>query len=206
MLAERRELLRRALVLGYFTVAWNVVEGVVAVVGAAASGSRALLGFGLDSFVESLSAGVLIWRLRAERMDPERAEQVEHQAVRVIGLTFFALAAFVAVESVRSLAAANEPDSSPVGIAITVVSLIVMPVLARHKRAVGVAMGSQAVKADSTQTRACVYLSVVVLVGLALNTLFGWWWADSVAALIVVALLLREGWDAFHAESVDDCC
>jgi cation diffusion facilitator family transporter len=206
VLDRRRELLRRASALGWFTVGWNLAEGVVAIIAAVVAGSRALLGFGLDSFVESLSASVLIWRLRAERTDPERAEHVEQRAVRLIGLTFFVLAAFVAFEALRSLVNATEPESSAVGIAITSLSLVVMPILARQKRAVGVALGSRAVEADSTQTIVCVYLSVVVLVGLLLNALFGWWWADPIAALLVVGLLAREGWEALHATAVDDCC
>jgi divalent metal cation (Fe/Co/Zn/Cd) transporter len=206
VLTRREELLGRALRLGYFTVAWNVAEGIVAVVAAVLAGSRALLGFGLDSGVESLSGMVLIWRLRTERRDPETAERVEHQALRLIGVTFFALAAFVGFESVRSLIQASEPDASLVGIIVTAVSLAVMPVLARRKRLVAIAMGSKAVEADSAQTWACVYLSVVVLVGLVLNGLFGWWWADPVAALIVVVLLVREGREALTAEHVDDCC
>lgn len=206
MLAHRHELLLQARRLAYFTVAWNLGEGVVAMVGAATAGSRALLGFGLDSFVESLSAGVVIWRLRVERIDPSRADHVERRALRLIGLTFFALAAFVAVESLRSLTSGTEPESSPIGIGITALSLIVMPILARRKRQVGAAMRSRAVEADSMQTSACVYLSVAVLIGLLLNASFGWWWADPVAALVVAGLLTREGWAALRAESVDDCC
>jgi divalent metal cation (Fe/Co/Zn/Cd) transporter len=206
VIEDRADSLRHALRLGYFTVAWNVTEGVVALVAAALAGSRALLGFGLDSGVESLSAAVLIWRLDAERRDPSRAEQVERRAVRLIGVTFLVLAAFVGFESVRSLVTGAEPESSPVGIALTAVSLVVMPMLARRKREVGRAMGSRAVEVDSQQTWACVYLSVVVLVGLLLNTLFGWWWADPVAALIVVVFLVREGREALEAEGLDDCC
>jgi cation diffusion facilitator family transporter len=206
VLTERHDLLRRALRLGWFTVAWNVAEGVVAIVAAWVAGSRALLGFGFDSGVESLSGAVLIWRLRAERRDPDRAERVERRAVRLIGCTFFVLAAVVGVEAVRSLATEAEPESSPVGIALTIVSLVVMPWLAMRKRRVAVAMGSRAVEADSAQTMACVYLSVVVLVGLVLNAAAGWWWADPVAALLVVGLLAREGWEAVHAAHVDDCC
>ncbi len=206
MLTERRDLLRHALRLGWFTVGWNVTEGLVAVVAALMAGSRALLGFGFDSAVESLSAAVLIWRLRVEQREPERAERVEQRAVRLIGLTFFVLAAVVAVESVRSLVNAEQPESSGVGIVLTAVSLVVMPWLAAHKRRLGVAMGSKAVEADSAQTSACAYLSAVVLGGLVLNVTVGWWWADPVAALVVVAILAREGWEAVHAEHVDDCC
>jgi divalent metal cation (Fe/Co/Zn/Cd) transporter len=149
---------------------------------------------------------VLIWRLHVEQRSPERAEHVEQRALRIIGVTFLALAGLVGVESVRSLVAGEQPDVSPVGIALTIVSLVVMPVLAREKRRVGQALGSRSVEADSQQTQACVYLSAVVLAGLAANAAFGWWWADPVAALGVVVFLVREGREALEAEHVDDCC
>lgn len=203
---RREQLLQRALWLAIFTVAWNLVEGGVAIAAAAAAGSKALVGFGVDSFVESASAAVLIWRLRAEQSDPARAEQVEQRALTLIGYAFFGLAAVVAAESIRSLVAGERPDTSVVGIALTSVSLIVMPVLARAKRRVGAELGTRSITADSQQTMACVYLSAIVLVGLCLNALFGWWWADPVAALAVVAFLLREGREALDADHVDECC
>lgn len=203
---DRAVLLRRAMVLAVFTVCWNLVEGSVALAAAGVSGSRALAGFGLDSFVESASAGVLIWRLRTERRSPARAEQVERRALRLIGLSFLVLAALVGMESVRSLVAGDRPDATPVGIALTIVSLVVMPLLARSKRRLGAEMGDRSVEADGSQTMACVYLSAVVLGGLVLNAVFGWWWADPVAALGVVAFLVREGREALTAEHVDDCC
>jgi divalent metal cation (Fe/Co/Zn/Cd) transporter len=207
MTPVRREVLvRRALVLAVFTLTWNLAEGAVAVTAAAVSGSRALIGFGVDSFVESMSAAVLIWRLRVEQRSPERAERVEQHALRLIGVAFLALAALVAIESVRSLVAGDEPDTSAVGIVLTAVSLLVMPALARAKRRVAAGMGSRAVAADSNQTMACTYLSAVVLVGLGLNALFGWWWADPLAALGVVVFLLREGREALEADHVGDCC
>ncbi len=206
-LADRRAaLLRRAWWLAECTVAWNLAEGGVAVTAAASSGSRALAGFGVDSFVESASAAVLIWRLRAEQRSPERAEHVERRALRIIGVTFLALAGLVAIESTRSLLAGEQPDVSRVGIVLTIVSLIVMPVLARAKRSVGRQLGARSVEADSRQTQACVYLSAVVLAGLAANAAFGWWWADPVAALGVVAFLVSEGREALEAEHLDDCC
>lgn len=204
--ARRHSLLRRALWLAVFTVSWNLVEGVVAITAAALAGSRALIGFGIDSFVESISAGVLIWRLRVEQRDPHRAEEVEARALRLIGWAFLALAALVGVESVRSLLAGDRPDTSVVGIVLTSVSLAVMPVLARAKRRVGTELGERSVTADSAQTRACAYLSAVVLAGLGLNAAFGWWWADPLAALGVVAFLVHEGREALAAEHLDDCC
>lgn len=203
---ERSALMRRALWLAVFTVVWNVAEGLIAFVAAASSDSRALLGFGLDSFVESAAATVIIWRLRVEQRSPERAEWVEQRALRVIGITFFGLAALVGAESLRSLIAGEQPDASVLGIALTSTSLVVMPVLARAKRSVGRALGARSVEADSRQTQACVYLSFVVLVGLLLNAAIGWWWADSVAAFAVVGFLIREGIDARRADHVGDCC
>jgi divalent metal cation (Fe/Co/Zn/Cd) transporter len=199
-------LLQRAQHLAVFTVAWNITEGVVAIAAAWIASSRALGGFGLDSGVESVSAAVLLWRLGAERGNPERAEQVERTAVRAIGVSFVLLAGFVAYEAVRSLVWQQRPDPSPVGIAVTTASLIVMPLLARRKRRVALALGSGAVEADSGQSRACAWLSAVVLIGLILNAAFGWWWADPAAALAVVVLLLREGREAFTSQHVDDCC
>ena len=200
---DRPQLLSRALQLAYFTVAWNVVEGIVAISAGIAAGSDALLGFGLDSGVESMSGVVLIWRLNIERKDKDQAEAVEERALKLIGVTFFALAALVGYQSVTSLLSGERPESSWVGIAVTTLSLIVMPILARRKERVGKAMDSRAVLADSAETWACVYLSVVVLAGLALNTIFGWWWADPVAALAVVGFLVKEGLEAFSHHDYD---
>jgi divalent metal cation (Fe/Co/Zn/Cd) transporter len=200
---DRPQLLSRALQLAYFTVAWNVVEGLVAIWAAIAAGSDALMGFGLDSGVESLSGLVLIWRLTIERKDTARAEEVEKRALKLIGLTFFALAAFVGYQSVTTLLNGERPETSWVGIAVTILSLIVMPILARSKERVGEAMDSRAVLADSAETWACVYLSAVVLGGLALNAIFGWWWADPVAALAVVGFLVKEGREAFSHQDHD---
>lgn len=206
-IAMRRErLVRRALWLAVFTVAWNLAEGAVAIAAAVLAGSKALIGFGVDSFVESASAAVLIWRLRTEQAAPERAERAERRALVLIGWAFLALALLVGVESVRALATVARPDASVIGIALTAVSLVVMPVLAGAKRRVGIELGARSVTADSRQTMACVYLSAIVLVGLALNALFDWWWADPVAALAVVGFLVHEGREALEAEHVDDCC
>lgn len=203
---RRHVLLRQAQRLGALTVGWNVTEGVVAITAAWMAGSRALLGFGLDSAIESVSATVLLWRLAAERRDPERAERVERIAVRAIGASFLLLAAFVAFDALRVLVIHDEPETSLAGIILTLASLIVMPVLAHRKRRVAVALGSRAAQADSAQTWACAWLSAVVLVGLVLNAAFGWWWADPAAALGVVVLLLREGREALTAQHVEDCC
>jgi len=202
---ERRGLVRRGLRLEYLTVGWNVLEGFVAVVAGMASGSVALVGFGLDSFVETISGAVLIWRLREEDRgaDPERIEQVERRAERLVGVAFLLLAAYVAVEAVMSLLAGDTPEASPVGIVLTTVSIAVMVWLAAAKLGVGQALGSRALIADSRQTRACWYLSMVTLAGLAANAVAGWWWADAVAALAIAVLLVREGLEALRGEEDD---
>ncbi len=200
---QRRRLLAWAQALALFTIIYNLGEGAIAIAAARVSGSDALLGFGFDSAVESISASVFLWRLRVERRSPERAERVEHQATRLIGISFFILAAVVGFEAVRSLLSAEAPDASPIGIALTIASLIVMPILAWKKRQVATALNSRAGIADSAQTFACVYLSAVVLIGLLLNSLFGWWWADPVAALGIVVLLLNEGREALFDDDDD---
>jgi cation diffusion facilitator family transporter len=171
-----------------------------------AAGSIALIGLGIDSFVKMVSGVVLIWRLSAEaqgRLDEEATERVERRAERLVGLAFLMLAAYVAFEAVRALIRQEEPDPSPVGIVLTAVSIVVMIWLARAKRRTGEALGSRALIADAKQTAACWYLSVVTLAGLALNAVLGWWWADPVAALGIVALLVREGVEALRGEHDD---
>lgn len=202
----RAELLARGLLLEYVTVGWNIIEGVIAIAAGAVSGSVALIGFGVDSFVESLSGGVLIWRLRAEHggADPERIEVIERRAEQLVGVLFLVLAAYVSFEALRGLLTGAQPDASAVGIVLTAVSIVVMLWLARAKRRVGVALGSRALIADAMQTLACWYLSTVALVGLVLNAALGWWWADSVAALAIAVLLLREGLEAIRGEDHDE--
>lgn len=202
----RPQLLEQALRLEYLTVGWNVIEGVVAVSAALAAGSVALLGFGVDSFVESVSGAILIWRLRAEAGGghAEAAiEAVERRAERLVGASFFLLAAFIAFDAARTLLAQEKPEASPVGIAVTAVSIGVMLWLARAKRRVAGDLGSRALAADAEQTQACWYLSVVVLVGIGLNAALGWWWADPVAALGVVVILAREGLEAWRGGDDD---
>lgn len=202
----RAALLTRGLRLEYLTVGWNVVEGLIAVGAGVAAGSIALIGFGVDSFVETISGGVLIWRLSAEaggRLDEEAVERVEHRAERLVGAAFLILAAYVGFEAVRSLLTNEEPQASPIGIVLTAVSILVMLWLARAKRTTGLALESRALVADAQQTYACWSLSVVTLAGLALNALFGWWWADPVAALGIVALLVREGLEALSGGEHD---
>ena len=202
----RAVLLRRGLNLEYLTVGWNVLEGVIAIAAGVASGSVALIAFGVDSFVETISGVVLIWRLGAERrggLDEAALERVERRAERLVGVAFMILAGYVAFESVRTLVTNEAPQASPVGIALTAVSIVVMLWLARAKRQTGEALGSRALIADSKQTRACWYLSAVALAGLGLNAILGWWWADPVAALAIAVLLVREGWEALGGEAED---
>lgn len=193
---------RTAVRLAWATIAWNVVEAVVAIGAGAAAGSIALVGFGLDSTVEVMSAAVIVWQLRGERL----AEARERRALRLIAVSFFALAAYVLVQAVIDLFGKSEPDTSGVGIGLAVASLIVMPLLARMKRRVGALMASATVLADSNQTQLCTYLSAILLGGLILNATVGWWWADPVAAIAIAALAVNEGRQAWRGETCDDCC
>ena len=196
---ERRARLgRRAQLLAAASVTYNAVEGVIAVAAGLVAGSVALLGFGLDSAVEVSSGLVILWQFR-HRL-PESREQ---QARRLIALSLLALAAYVSVESVRALLTGSEPDASPVGIGLAAASATVMPFLARAQRRTGRALGSGSVVADSNQTLLCTYMSVALLVGLALNAALGWWWADPVAGLVIAAIAVREGRDAWKGRG---CC
>ncbi len=193
--------LSRARLLEYLTVGWNAVEAAVAITAGSVAGSSSLVGFGLDSIIESLSGGVLLWRLR----DGDVGEERERRAQKLVGLSFFVLAAYVAYESAESLIQGEPAAVSPVGIALAVASLIVMPILARRKRAVSRELGSLAMESDSRQTDLCAYLSAVLLAGLGLNALFGWWWADPVAAFGMVVIIISEGIRAFRGDSCDAC-
>lgn len=197
---------RRGMQLAWLTIAWNSVEGVIALAAGIAAGSIALVGFGIDSYVEVFAGAVIVWRLARERHGTELSEVAEKRAVRLIAVTFLVLAVGVGIESVRELAVGAEPETSAIGIAIAVVSLIVMPLLARAKRQVGENLDSSAVTADATETILCVWLSAIVLVGLVLNAAFGWWWADPLAGLGIVYVAGREGIDHLRADAVDDCC
>ncbi|MBS1263552.1 MAG: hypothetical protein MAG715_00735 [Methanonatronarchaeales archaeon] len=196
---------RRALLLSYFTVGFNVVEGVVSVAAGVLAGSVALVGFGLDSFVESLSGGVMIWRFRDhEGLSRDDEERIEERAVRLVGYTFLLLAAYVAYESAEILVGGVPPEPSPVGIAIAAVSLVVMPTLYHLKAETGRELGSRSLVSDSKQTLACVFLSAALLLGLGVNYLFGLWWADPAVGLIISAFLVREGLHALRGGDV--CC
>ncbi len=201
---ERPAVRRRALRLEWLTVGWNLVEGTVGVAAALAAGSVALLGFGVDSFVESASAGVLIWRLLAERgaADAAAIERLDRRAHRLVGLSLLALAVFVAADALRVLWLGERPEPSWVGIVLTVVSLAVMAWLARAKQARARELGSRSLAADAFQTTACFWLSLITLGGIAVNAATGWWWADPVAALGMCWFLVAEGREAWRG---DDC-
>jgi divalent metal cation (Fe/Co/Zn/Cd) transporter len=196
--AERARLGRRAQLLAGASVTYNVVEAVVAITAGVVAGSVALIGFGLDSVVEVSSGLIILWQFR-HRLPESR----ERQALRLMALSFFALAAYVAFESVRALFFGGDPDASPVGIGLAVASLIIMPFLSWAQRRTGKALGSNAVVADSTQTLLCTYLSAVLLVGLLLNVTLGWGWADPIAGLVIAAVAVREGIEAWRGEG---CC
>jgi divalent metal cation (Fe/Co/Zn/Cd) transporter len=197
---RRGQLNRRSLHLAYATAGYNLAEGVVAVAAGAAASSSALIGFGLDSFVEVSSALVVIWQFRSRL--PETRERL---ALRLIAVSFLALAAWVSVDAARSLLGPGQAEPSPVGIGIAMVSVVVMPLLVWAKRRTGRQLGSATVLADSTQTLLCTYLSAVLLVGLAGNALLGWSWADPAAALVIAAIALREGVRAWRGEQCADC-
>ena len=180
------------------TITWNVIEAVIAIIAGGAASSAALVGFGLDSIVEVLSAAAVAWQFAAP--DPQRREKT---ALRVIAVSFFALAAYVSVDAVLALIGLNEPEHSAVGIVLAALSLIVMPFLSWFERRTGRELGSASAVADSKQTLICTYLSAALLAGLLLNSLFGWAWADSIAALVIAVFAIREGVEAWRG---DACC
>ncbi len=203
--ASRADLVRRGLRLEYFTVGWNVVEGLVAIAAALAAGSVALLAFGIDSFVETASGLILIWRLQAERraVDHERIETVERRAQRLVAASLVGLAGYITFDAVTTLLAGDRPDASPVGVALAALSLGVMWWLARAKRRTAIALGSRAMQADAFQTTTCWWLSLAVLAGVGLNTMFGLWWADPIAALVIPVFLIREAREAWAGHDCD---
>ncbi|WBB96433.1 cation transporter [Solwaraspora sp. WMMA2059] len=183
------------------TIAYNVIEAIVAISAGTVASSTALIGFGLDSVVEVASAAAVAWQFTGA--DHERRESRERAALRVIAVSFFALAGYVGFESVRALLGAHRPDHSTVGLILAALSLAVMPVLSTAQRRAGRELGSVSAVADSKQTLLCTYLSAVLLGGLAVNSLFGWWWADPAAALVIAAVAVREGREAWRG---DTCC
>jgi divalent metal cation (Fe/Co/Zn/Cd) transporter len=199
---ERQALVRRGLWLNYIGLGYNSLEGLIAITAGIAAGSVALVGFGIDSVIEVTASIAAQWRLRAD-FDDRRRHGVERITLRIIGISFLALAAYVAYDSATTLFRVERPEESRVGIALAMVSLIVMPLLVRAKRKVASGLGSRALHADASQTALCTWLSAILLGGLVLNAVVGWWWADPVAALIMVPIIAREGIEGLRGE--DHC-
>jgi len=194
---------KRALRLEMLTIGWNSLEAIVAVTAGVVAGSVALTGFGGDSVIEVFAAAIVASRLAATIRGREPDEAREHLALRVIACTFFVLAAFVTLSGARDLLTQSKPETSPIGIAITSLSLVVMPLLARAKRRTGMALGNRLVVADAKETALCAYLSASTLLGLALYATLGWWWADPAAGFVIAAFAVKEGREAWEG---DLCC
>jgi len=205
---ERKRLLQRAIQLEQFTAGYNVLEGIVAVTAGWLAGSIALVGFGADSAIETLSALVVLRRLQQEkRGGPKEAlESAERRAQKLVAVTLTALCVYVIYESARTFWTQQAPHESRLGIGIAALSLVLMPLLARAKRRTGRRLGSRALVADAAETMACAYLSLTLLPGLVANALFGWWWADPAAALVMVPFILREAREAWEGEECDESC
>ncbi|MGI9067956.1 MAG: cation diffusion facilitator family transporter [Pyrinomonadaceae bacterium] len=200
--SHRPALIKKGRYLEYFTIAYNSLEGLIAVAAGLIAGSIALVGFGFDSLIEVTSGAVLLWRLHAD-VDEERRERVEAISLKIVGICFVVLALYVSYDSIKSLVRREVPEESLVGIVLAAVSLVIMPLLFRAKRRVARAIKSNALMADSKQTELCTYLSAILLGGLLLNAVVGWWWADSVAALVMVPIITKEGIEALRG---DTCC
>jgi divalent metal cation (Fe/Co/Zn/Cd) transporter len=196
---------RTALLLEYFTVLYNIFEAVASIAFGTAAGSIALVGFGLDSIVESLSGLILVWRLRShEKVSGEDEEEIERTAQRFVAITFFLLGLYVLYESVSKLITHEVVQPSPAGIIIAILSIIIMPVLAWKKTSIGTSIGSRALIADAKETFACAWLSIALLLGLGANYLFGLWQADPVVGIIIVLFLFREGYEGWSGQG-DEC-
>jgi divalent metal cation (Fe/Co/Zn/Cd) transporter len=210
---DRAASVRRGLRLEYLTLGWNSLEALIAIAAGILAGSIALVGFGFDSVVECASGAALVWRLRTDA-NVDRRERVEQISLKLVGISFLVLAAYVAYEALESLLRHEAPEHSVPGILLAMASLIVMPLLARAKRTVAKSLNSSAMHADSRQTDLCAYLSAILLGGLVLNATVGWWWADPVAAMIMVPIIAKEGVDALRGENcgcespivTSECC
>lgn len=187
--------------LEYFTLGWNLAEAVVGIAAGVIAGSIALVGFGVDSIIESFSGAILLWRLQRHKAD-EKREQV---ALKFVGISFFVLAIYVAADSAKTLIQREPPHASIVGVCLAAISIVVMPLLARAKRRVAARLNSRALVADSRQTDLCAYLSGILFIGLILNALFGWWWADSTAAILMLPIITREGIQASRGDACTGC-
>jgi divalent metal cation (Fe/Co/Zn/Cd) transporter len=197
----RADNVRRGRWLEYLTIGWNSLEAIIAIGAGVIAGSIALVGFGLDSIIEVSSGAALLWRLHMDA--PEKRERAEQIALKLVGLSFLLLAAYVAFDAAKSLITREPPEASYVGIGLAALSLAVMPLLAKAKRKVATSINSRALQADSRQTDICAYLSAILLGGLLLNVIFGWWWADPIAALVMTPIIVKEGIEALRGET---CC
>ena len=201
--SERARLVTRARRLAWLGISWHVVEAAIAFIAGAAAGSIALIGFGADSLVESLAGLILVWRFGGRRTESASAER---RAQRLIGLSFFLIAGYVVIEASRTLVTAEHPDASWVGVGLAAVTLVTMPMLASAKAKVGEKLGSSATKSEGRQNLLCAYLSAGLMVGLGANALFGWWWADPATALLIAAVAVQEGREAWRGEACCEVC
>lgn len=201
---DRRQLVQRGRTLEYFTITYNSAEGLISLVAGFIAGSVSLVGFGLDSLIEVTSGAALLWRLRHDRNESRR-EAVERITLRIVGWSFIALAVYVTFDSAWTLLQQAKPERSIPGIVVAAISVVVMPLLARAKRRVAEGIGSAAMRADSRQTDFCTYLSAILLGGLLLNALLGWWWADPVAGLVMVPIIAKEGFDGVRGKGCAEC-
>ena len=204
---NRPNLVRRGQLLEYFTIAYNSAEGLVSIVVGAIAGSVSLIGFGLDSLIEVTSGAALLWRLHHD-LNPSRREEVERMTLRIVGVCFVALALYILYDAGKALLFHEAPDRSVIGIIVAAMSIVVMPLLARAKRRVASGIGSRAMMADSRQADFCTYLSAILLGGLLLNAVFHWWWADAVAALVMVPIIAKEGFESLKGKACgcDNAC
>jgi divalent metal cation (Fe/Co/Zn/Cd) transporter len=200
---ERAELVRRARLLAWGGNAWHFVEFAIALGAGIAAGSIALVGFGFDSLIESLAGFIILWRFGARRAHLESAER---RAQQFVAASYFVLAAYVGVESIRTLLGSGHPEASWVGIGLAAFTAPTMPLLARAKQRVGRRLNSSATMSEASQNMICAYLSVALLIGLGANALFGWWWADPAAALVIAAVAVREGVESWRGEECCDVC
>jgi divalent metal cation (Fe/Co/Zn/Cd) transporter len=206
--SERGRLVKRARMLAWLGIGWHGIEAGIAIAAGVVAGSIALVGFGADSLIESAAGFILLWRFASSRSGSHRAEE---RAQRLIALTFYLLAAYVAVEAVRSLVEGHHAEVSWIGIALAAFTLVTMPMLAVAKTRVAERLGSSATKAEGRQNMVCAYLSAALLIGLSANALGGWWWADPAAALVIAGVAVREGREAWRGDScctpvgLDDC-
>jgi divalent metal cation (Fe/Co/Zn/Cd) transporter len=201
---NRPQIAARGKRLEYFTIAWNSLEGLVALIAGAIAGSISLVGFGIDSLIEVTSGAAVLWRMSVDA-NAESRDRNEKLSLRIVGVCFIALAAYILFESISDLVSRKAPQHSLPGIILACVSLVVMPLLSRAKKRVGNELGSRAMKADARQTDFCVYLSALLLAGLVLNATFGWWWADPASALVMTPIVAKEGLEALKGESHCDC-